>query len=366
MACYHPLKAFRVGTLPSGKAQLKVVPYDVQHIELWPNEVWQYCGTRTRSRQALHAYYDWQEIPCGQCIGCRLEYSRQWANRCVLELDYCDEAYFVTLTYNDEHVPMSWYADQDTGEAFQAMTLRKRELQGFFKRLRLYSGQDNLRYYSAGEYGAKYMRPHYHCIIFGLHLDDLQLLKSTPDGWQYYRSPLVESAWMESKGKGRRKKGESGIPLGFVVVCRVNWSTCAYVARYVTKKLTGHLAEWYDYFNIERPFALMSRMPGLGKRWFEDHPDLDPEEYIHVKTEDEGLKFKQPRYFDYLRELEDPDCLKDVKLARRQRAMAVTQSKLARTGLSYQELLAVEERALQARITGLDRPLEQEGGDINA
>lgn len=63
------------------------------------------------------------EIPCGQCIGCRLERSRQWAMRCVHEASLHDDNCFVTLTYNDQHIP------SDAG-------LRHRDYQLFMKRLR--------------------------------------------------------------------------------------------------------------------------------------------------------------------------------------------------------------------------------------
>lgn len=76
------------------------------------------------------------KIPCGKCVGCRLEYSRQWANRCMLELQYHDSAYFCTFTYDDDHVPRTYYPDPETGEAFPAMTLQKRDFQLLMKRIR--------------------------------------------------------------------------------------------------------------------------------------------------------------------------------------------------------------------------------------
>jgi hypothetical protein len=45
------------------------------------------------------------KIPCGQCIGCRLEYSRQWAMRCHHEASLHIFNSFITLTYDPEHLP---------------------------------------------------------------------------------------------------------------------------------------------------------------------------------------------------------------------------------------------------------------------
>ena len=97
MACYHPLMGIPKGIDPkSGKMQYLIKPYPKDYVEdkYMPGII---------------------QVPCGKCIGCRLEYSRQWANRCMLELQYCDSAYFVTLTYNDWHVPRFGYVDEKTG-----------------------------------------------------------------------------------------------------------------------------------------------------------------------------------------------------------------------------------------------------------
>ena len=139
------------------------------------------------------------QIPCGHCIGCRLEYSRQWANRCLLELKDHDSAYFVTLTYNDWHVPMSHYTDPMTGEFCDAQTLRKRDYQLFMKRLRKAFPGQQIRFYAAGEYGPKTYRPHYHAILFGLKLDDLEFYENSEQGFPYYWSKSLQKIWDEGE-----------------------------------------------------------------------------------------------------------------------------------------------------------------------
>ena len=211
MSCKHPLKAFRIGTRDNGKAELLIRPYRVDHLELRHGN-WIDCYIDFVSAAAEKVSKDWQEIPCGKCIGCRLEYSKQWANRCLLENQYHESSYFITLTYDEEHVPRTYYPDPETGEAFPALTLRKRDFQLFMKRLRKQTGQE-LRYFAAGEYGSKTMRPHYHAIIFGLKLDDLIVVNTSKLGYNYYTSEVVLRAWSCSDGKGSYAAG-------------TNWKKC--------------------------------------------------------------------------------------------------------------------------------------------
>lgn len=107
-------------------------------------------------------------VPCGQCLACRINRTRDWKFRCLLELKgFNDLACFVTLTYNDENLPVSG-------------SLVKQDLQKFLKRLRKAVYPKKIKYYSCGEYGDKNNRPHYHLILFGLGVDSFtrQLLKT--------------------------------------------------------------------------------------------------------------------------------------------------------------------------------------------
>lgn len=325
MPCYHPLQA-RASPGPDGK---KIITFP--------------------------KLYDWYQLPedqkiqlpCGKCVGCRLEYSRQWANRCMLELQYHDSSYFVTLTYDDDHVPRSYYADPDTGEALPSLTLCKRDFQLFMKRLRKRFSDDHIRFFMSGEYGSETMRPHYHAILFGLHLDDLKYWKRSFEGFSYYNSPSLQSCWSDRDGK----------PIGYAVVAPVTWETCAYTARYVMKKLNGPLAEVYANFNIEPEFSLMSRKPGIARQYYDDHPDIYQHEYINISTEKGGRKFRPPRYYDHLYDLEHPEEMAEIKAIRRKMASAIADAKLRETTLDPQEFLDLEERAKIRQIKSLRRTL---------
>ena len=98
-------------------------------------------------------------VPCGQCIGCRLERSRQWAVRCVHESSLHRFSSFITLTYNDEHLPSD-------------RSLNVEHFQRFMKRLRKHLEPLKIRFFHCGEYGDKFRRPHYHAIVFGYDFPD--------------------------------------------------------------------------------------------------------------------------------------------------------------------------------------------------
>ena len=91
MSCYHPLKAIDYGIAdPStGKHSIRILKgiYDPSETPVGYPDV------------------KYIPIPCGRCIGCRLKYSRDWADRCMLEAQYHEHNVFLTLTYDDSHLP---------------------------------------------------------------------------------------------------------------------------------------------------------------------------------------------------------------------------------------------------------------------
>uniref|UniRef100_A0AAU8B8D0 Replication initiator protein n=1 Tax=Dulem virus 113 TaxID=3145590 RepID=A0AAU8B8D0_9VIRU len=352
MACYHPLFALpernprsnQVYLTENGKPRLRVFSPSV-NIDLDDPEL--------------------IRLPCGRCIGCRLEYSRQWANRCLLELEYHKEACFITLTYDDDHIPISWYSDPATGEAMPALSLRKRDFQLFMKRLRKALGDVQIRFFAAGEYGKLTFRPHFHAIIFGWKPKDLVYYRTSETGYTYYNSPFLDEVWtgpLNEFGQMAYSKG-SITPLssrsknGMVVVADCTWETCAYVARYTAKKSNTYGPSYFESFNIEPPFSLMSRKPGLGRQWYDDHPDVYDYEYINLSTKDGGKKFKPPKYYDKLFDIENPEKSAEIKAIRKHLAEEATKAKLENTSLSFMELLEVEEHSKEDKIKKLKRSL---------
>lgn len=353
MPCYHPLQAFKY--------------FDKKH-SVSGNPLVRVYGSRLPPVDADRVFHagrgEYFMVPCGQCIGCRLERSRQWANRCMLELEYHDSAYFVTLTYDDDHVPVAYYTDDDTGEAFPAQTLCRRDVQLFLKRLRKRFGS-GIRYFGCGEYGPETLRPHYHLILFGLKLDDLVPFGKSEQGFQYYLSSSMVELWSHRKAPARwgavnclsADADQFFDPIGHVMVAEVSWETCAYVARYCTDKLTGAQADYYDRFNLVPPFSMMSTHPGIAKQWYIDHPDVYDYQYICVSTPTGGLKFKPPRYFDKLYDVDEPEQLSVLKESRKRMALEAQKAKVHLSYYDPDEILKIEEAAQSEKARTLRRYL---------
>lgn len=341
--CYHPKFAYDTGKInpDTGKRVLKFMrPSDV-NIDRFGN-VGVYIYDPDRNLE-LAAHGDFLEIPCGECLACRMAKAQDWAGRLMLELESHDSAYFLTLTYDDEHCPIS-------GNAY---TLVKYELQLFFKRLRRAFPNDHIRYLACGEYGDTTFRPHYHAIVFGLHLDDLVPFGRSGLHDVYYASKKLQSVWSSRGVNGKEKP----IPFGFITIGAVTWNSCAYVARYVLKKQQDQL-DLYDELGIERPFIVMSRKPGIAKGYYDTHNVFDYE-YINITTNSKGKKISPPAYFRRLLELDDPERAQALKDRNRRLALDAKRLKLEQTDLPYLELLSVEEAVHSSRIKKLKRSYEE-------
>ena len=128
------------------------------------------------------------QLPCGKCLGCRLERSRQWAMRCMHEASLYERNCFITLTYNDAHLPAN-------------RNLEYSDFQKFMKRFRKRFPSTKIRFYMAGEYGEKFGRPHFHACIFNFDFPDRKYLKTTGSGSKLYTSKLLESLWLDNLGQ---------------------------------------------------------------------------------------------------------------------------------------------------------------------
>ena len=142
---------------------------------------------------------------------------------------------------------------------------------------------------------------------------------------------------------------------GLVIVANVSWDTCAYVARYVTKKLNGAEAYFYSDHNIEPPFSLMSRKPGIGREYYDDHKDMFETAYINISTPEGGRKFKPPKYYQRLFELDDPSGSEQMREANRRLANELVQIKARQTTEAYKEMLETEESVKRSSIKSLRR-----------
>lgn len=282
------------------------------------------------------------KLPCRHCVGCRLDKSREWANRIVMEQVYHEESWFLTLTYDDEHLPPAFPTDPSTGEILSVHgTLVKKDLQNFLKRLRFNSKQV-FRYYAAGEYGTSTFRPHYHILIFGFHLDDLKLLRDNFQGQPYYTSDFISKCW----------------PFGFHILGRVTWQSAAYVARYTMKKAThGFDKRYYEAAAIEPEFQTMSLRPAIGRRYLDDHPEIFEYSTFNVSTPYGGRKMTLPEYFRKVYKEQHPKESFERSKMVRENAEVKEHLKLMLTDKDFYDILKDDERKVFSRLSGLIRDL---------
>lgn len=326
MSCYHPIEAWDYTPDDFDGTVSRSVSFKE------PNDLQLRKKMIQQGRRLM--------LPCRKCVGCRLDKSREWANRVVMEQCYHDESWFVTLTYDDEHLPPAYPTDPATGEILSVhATLVKRDLQLFLKRLRKNSGQD-IRYFAAGEYGTTTYRPHYHLIIFGLHLDDLEILRYNFDGQPYYISNFIAKCW----------------PYGIHILGRVTWQSAAYVARYTMKKAThGFDRRYYAVAGIQPEYQTMSLKPAIGRQYYDDHPELFDYSTYSVSTPNGGRKMCPPEYFRKLYRDSHPVESFRRSIDSRLNVEAKLHLKLMLTDKDYYDILSDDERRALSSLSALTR-----------
>lgn len=206
-------------------------------------------------------------VKCGKCYVCQQKRVSSWGFRLVKHSELYTNGLFITLTYDNEHIPISknGYATLNKGQ--------NSDLTAFFKRLRklIPKGEQKITYYACGEYGTKNKRPHYHVILFGAT-------------WE-----LVEKAWVtDSRGKKLRE------PLGAVYFGTVEGASCGYVLKYLCKPKSVGLHQRDDR---EPEYSVMSK--GIGLNYLTPqmiryhHADLENRVCIHYDQK----KISMPEYY---------------------------------------------------------------------
>lgn len=308
----------------------------------------------------------WSVVPCGQCHECRLQRSRTWANRCMMEmseypdLDGVNRNWFITLTYAP-----GFTDDLRSTVDFQTLSLHQRKpgekkdhLQQFLHDLRQEwqrrYGHDGIRFYACGEYGDTSGRPHYHAILFNLPIDPTELEKrfSNEFGDPYYNHERISEIW----GKG------------FAVLSPATWTNCAYTARYIMKKQTGDNAvKAYDDLGLLAPFTRSSRRPGIAFNSFKGY-----ESYVDVDDVTGELRFKRslvlpvadkhvdptcnhPRYFDKLMSDIDPDFMDLVKQYREKMAQIAYETQKRLMPMSDRQLFGFRKDQFDKHPIGIFR-----------
>lgn len=265
-------------------------------------------------------------VPCGKCIGCKLEHSRQWAIRCMHEKRLHTDSAFLTLTYDNAHLPPGG-------------TLVKRDLQLFMKRYRKIAGE-GVRFFACGEYGEKTKRPHYHVLLLSHGFPDRRPINGysgnsgnasggSSQGYSLYTSKSLSQLW----------------DAGSSVIGDVTFDSAAYVARYCTKKISGPKAA--DHYNGREPeFLVMSRRPGIGTGYVHKYRE---EMYAHDNVIVNGVPSSLPRFYDNKYASLNDTCnarLSVLKIARRRKLNRVDKGT---TRLRIREVVTLAKLAQKGR-----------------
>lgn len=254
-------------------------------------------------------------VPCGQCVGCRIDRRDDWAVRLVHEGRLHELKCFVTLTYDDAHLPESG-------------SLQKRDMQLFLKRLRKLHGK--FRYFYCGEYGDNTNRPHYHILLFGVGFPDQRKHSTNQGGNTLYTSDTLSNLW----------------GLGHCLIGAFNEASARYTASYVVKKVTGQLAEAHYQGRLPE-FVNMSLKPAIGRGWYDRYSsDYFPSDFVVLA----GKKKRVPKYYTKLLETSDKESHKQIKNQRIDKAVL-------RKSDNTPERLAVRETVTKAKATLYKRTL---------
>lgn len=207
------------------------------------------------------------QVPCGKCIECEKAKADEWSHRVLMEC-YGKDCCFITLTYDNEHLPID-------------NSVHKEDLQKFIKRVRK---KHAIKYFACGEYGEKHGRPHYHVIIIGFCFEN--------DGRKIVNNKLT---YFSTELKKLWKFGLSSVGV-------VNFDTIRYCAKYAQKQLfkkkldplavliDGRKVTFEKTFGLTPPFILMSK--GLGYDRF-----IETADFVSGKIYNQGHYTKIPRYF---------------------------------------------------------------------
>lgn len=325
MPCYSPLLAgYARGVNPTGKKSL--------------------CFSPKNFDRELAAF----QVPCGNCIGCRLETSKQWAIRATHEAKMHKYNCFITLTYAPEHL--------------KSPSLIPDDFVKFMKKLRLLYGK-GIGVFGAGEYGGdekKYPdilkrpigRPHFHACLFGMDFQDKIPYKLNKRGDILYTSKILDKLW--------NNNNPNTCPS---IIGEVTFESAAYVARYVTKKIKGELSlEHYhgpltNYQKLIPEYSIISRHNVIGKKWLEKYY-LDIFNYGKLFIDNgkgDIIQSSIPRYYKKWLEKHYPD----LRLKNKLNTWGFNETpeyKLDNT----KERLTVKRKVLLSKINQLNRSLDQQ------
>lgn len=307
---------------PDQKQWQRIIPRSEVFANMQADENW---TTRIQDKneelEAKGSKFRFQLIPCKHCWACKLNYSKDWATRLTWEAKQHEHRYFITITYDEAHLPLYGEFEYTDKEGYKykfendgtwSGTLEPDDVTNFIKRLReKYKKPNgdyrNIKYFYAGEYGEIGKRPHYHMILFGAPLDIKQFYDFKVDPLHkklHWKSHEIDELW----GKG------------IVDIAEVEWGSCAYVARYCMKKISddNDPIEYAKQGKIKE-YVRMSRRPGIGVDYFNQNKDhiYQCDEVIIKSVKGNVNIIKPPKAFDERFKKEFPEQWENIKESRR-------------------------------------------------
>lgn len=344
MPCYHPL--LRIENEHMYATAIDGHKYHPARIEK-PDDINQRLEDLKNT-----PFYKKTIIPCRKCIGCRLDYSREWANRGYLEAKKSDNNYFVTLTYDDNYIYIPDTFISKNGITYTKTddwngTLIKDHFSKFIHDLRQIMDREQnhkgFKFLGCGEYGGKTNRPHYHVILFNIPLPSDTFYNSRLINKEFYfQNKYIERSWR----------------YGISNITTATWSTIAYVSRYVTKKIYGTQAEEEYSSKGQIPeFIRMSK--GIGRDYYENEKsNIYKNDEIIIKNRQGVHSTIPPKYFDKLYEKENPEKFNEIKNKRKKEIKDINKIKDKTFSMGRLEHLEIEERTHEEKHKKLKRHLE--------
>lgn len=232
-------------------------------------------------------------LDCGKCFACRRKKAFNHSFRLMMEAKYYQDHYgtetvnFITFTYDELLLPSIDLAPDVICNVTENEKEKERFIRALKRKLKYNGYTDeqirNIKYYWINEYGEKNLRPHYHCMLFGVNLFqpfekknpkfDMYNMEYNENNNPQYFSRMLDSIW----AKGR------------VTFAPFTASLANYICKYITKtedafqrlknRYYGILANkgylQKDINNmldlIDKPHSFKSN--NLGKRYLLEHKD---------------------------------------------------------------------------------------------
>lgn len=301
-------------------------------------------------------YRRYDIIPCGKCLGCFLEKARDKAVQLSLEKmnpEYKkDEMWFLTLTYEDDYLPIHSYVDANTGEIFNGCSTELRDLQNWIKKLRDNHPDKTIRYMAAREYGKHTLRPHYHLIIFGLPLNRKLFIKigNNANGDPLWTTPELDNMRSKDCWSVRRPLGDRTATMykaGNVTIGEVTFQSISYVARYTMKKANKEYNSdwWYEAQGLD--IEGISQSQDLGKWYYDIHKhEIYQNDLVPVLGKN-GEFSRPPRSYDRMYKKEFPKEFEKIVERRKEKMLTGLMQKETQTDMSYWQMLESEELKTQ-------------------